>query len=143
MSDLGKALEDNLNSFAPMVYSEDIRFEVQASSSGLPILYERSDVLRDIRCLSGAESRLFSMLCMLSLMPLLPEKQRTNLLVLDEPDVNMDDVHAHRLRETLVPAMTEIVPHVIVVTPNQHDWPGARQHEVVKDGNGSRLERVT
>ena len=81
----------NLNRFAPLLFPERMTFSADVGDSGLGLNVERSDGrTSDIRHMSGAESRLFSLVWLLSVLPLVPDNRRSNLVVLDEFEANLD-----------------------------------------------------
>lgn len=135
-------LEKNMNRFAKTVYEgENFRFEINVDAGQFSVIVHRrgSDPC-DVRSFSGAESRLFILMFLLSLLPMIPSKRRTNMLILDEPCIGMDSQNQDRFRNRLLPAMLKIVPSVIIATPNIDDLPTwARKLTVVKQGGTSTL----
>ena len=78
----------------------------------------RSKRTSDIRFLSGAESRSFSLLFMIACLPLIPRNRRSNLIVLDEFEAGLDKPTRELLVDKFLPALNKIVPHIIFITPN-------------------------
>ena len=115
-------LEDSLNKYSNLVYLEPMRFEIRAMETGVSAVAIRNNGERsDICHLSGAESNCFRLLFAISLLPLLPERMRTNFLILDEPDgACSEPVREHLIREFL-PKLRAIVPHVFWITPKSID----------------------
>lgn len=138
------ALEKNLNKYSRQIFAEDFtfRFEVQDNKFDVWVTRRtgRKEITSDIRHMSGAESRLFVFLFVLSLLPLIPASRRMNILVMDEPDSNMDADTLETFSTRLLPALQKIVPSVIVITPRNDYIPsGSKIFTVVKDKGHSRL----
>lgn len=141
---LAKALEKNMNRYSRQIFQENFKFEFAISEGNFSISVIRTagktSVASDVRHMSGAESRLFGFLFLLSLLPLIPESRRFNILILDEPDANMDSATREVFREVLLPKLAEIVPSVVCISPNSDMIPHqARVVTVVKDKGVSRL----
>ena len=122
MANLCSKVEKNLNVYAPLLYSEAVRFTLDVSETQLNILITRvfdgKEVTCDVRRLSGAESRQFNLLFPLALLPLVPSNQRLNVMVLDEPTANLDEAAVDLFSNRFLPKLKELVPHVIVLSPN-------------------------
>lgn len=142
---IANTLQKNLNRFAKQVYDgENFTFEVDVDANKFDVLVTRKNGKQlevcDIRDLSGAESRLFVLVFLLALLPMIPARRRLNVLILDEPGIGMDDAALERFRTKLLPALLKIVPTVVVVTPNVEDVPTwAKVRTVVKKGFVSTL----
>jgi len=118
-------LQTNLNHYRDLIFAEPFTFEVSASESGVSILVDRNngkpDSVSDVRNLSGAESNSFQLLSLISLLPLLPDSDRVNLVVLDEPTSHMDSISRSIFNERFVPILREIVPSVYIISPHSDD----------------------
>lgn len=141
---IAKALEKNLNTYSNQIFSEDFKFTFHVEDNNFGISVTRKfagkDTTSDIRHLSGAESRLFIFLFVLALLPLIPDKRRMNILVMDEPDANMDDATREIFRDSLLPRLAKIVPSVVVISPNSEVVPQhGRVYTVVKNNGSSKL----
>lgn len=121
ISNLCAKVQANLNLYAPLLYSEKVTFALDVSETQLNILITRNfngeQVTCDVRRLSGAESRQFNLLFPMAILPLVPEKRRLNVLVLDEPTANLDDSAVELFASAYLPKLKELVPHVIVLSP--------------------------
>lgn len=134
----------NINRFAPLLFPERMEFAVDVSEGRLDISVSRSDGrTSDVRHMSGAESRIFSLVWLLGVLPLVPESRRANLVVLDEFEANLDGATRELLLDEYLPALNRVVEHVVFVTPNDPPEPGhgRRVVTVEKDGSRSRLVR--
>jgi DNA repair exonuclease SbcCD ATPase subunit len=100
----------------------------------------RNGASSDVRYFSGAESRLFAIVFLLAILPMIPDSRRTNILILDEPTANMDDAALEIFRDVLLPQLQKIVPSVIVVSPNPEIVPQhAPVFTVLKKNGKSKL----
>ena len=140
---IAKALERNMNRLSRQVFAEDFSFTFQVEEGKFDIFVTRrigtTFASSDVRHLSGAESRLFIMLRLLALLPLLPASRRVNILVLDEPDTNLDDPALEVFAKELLPRLGKIVPSVVVISPRDYSTEGAHVYTVVKEKGAARI----
>lgn len=135
-------IEDQLNKFRSIMFSEDFSFELIYDTK-FHILchrkYGKKVITSDVRKLSGAEGRGFTLLLLLALLTLVPKSRRLNFLVLDEADSNMGpDMLANFKR--FIPILNKVIPHIVVVTPKPDvSYDGARYFTIVKENGRSRL----
>ena len=137
-----KILEQQVNKYRKMFFSEDYEFEFRYES-GLKVLVHRHYGKRiessDVRKLSGAEKRFFSLLLLVATNTMLPAKKRCNVLILDEPESQMGPPAIDRFIRTLE-ILNKLVPHIIIVTPKTDlNIPGSRGFTVVKHHGMSKL----
>jgi DNA repair exonuclease SbcCD ATPase subunit len=135
-------LEQNLNLYSHLVFAENFTFEVTASESGMSIIVFRGNtgLNSDVRTLSGAESNSFRLLFVLSLLILVPSDRRMDTLILDEPCSHQDSVSRNLFITRYLPFISEIVPKVVVITPNQDDvLEGACEIIVTKENGMSSI----
>lgn len=143
---LASLIESNMNLHSNLLFSEKYEFELKVAPNKFDILvhrhHEDGKVLSsDARRLSGAEGRSFNLLVLISILPLIPPSRRTNLVILDEMDANMDPVGMEDMfANQFIPTLNSIVPHVIVVTPYETEFPSSRIIYAVKKGNKAKLE---
>ncbi len=140
---LAKKLEHNLNFYAKRVFEEGFKFTLQVEPNKFDVIVHRGrSKPSDIRYFSGAESRLFSIVFLLSILPMVPDSRRTNLLILDEPTANMDIGSLETFRDVLLPQLAKVVPSIVVITPNPEAVPQqARVFTVVKENGKSTLTK--
>lgn len=141
---IAEKLEANLNRFAKHIYSENFEFKLEVTETQFHVWVIRragiKKIVSDVRHLSGAESRLFNLLFVLAQLPTIPAKRRLSTLIMDEPEVGMDAETLEAFTKKLLPALAEIVPSVVVITPkNDYVTEGARVVTVVKEKGQSRL----
>lgn len=135
------AVEDNLNKYSPLLFAERMSFRIVVDENTTDITAVRQNgQASDVRFLSGAESRMFSLLWLIGVLPLIPDSRRVNLAVLDEFESGVDDMTRKMLVDEYLPRLNELVPHVVFVTPGTvEDGPGRRLVTVVKEKGVSRL----
>ena len=138
-------IADNLNRFAPLLFPETFKFSISVDVNTLNILVDRGgDLVSDIRYLSGAEGRMFSLLWLLSILPILPEKTRSNLVVLDEFEAGVDKTTREMIFDEYLPELNKIVEHIVFITPNEVEPKRGRKVLVaVKEGSTSELVPYT
>ncbi len=140
---LAKHLEISMNRNASLLFREPTRFAFHVEGVNFHILATRrvDGVVRtaDVRTLSGAESRAFSFLLALSIIPLLPDDRRTNLMVLDEPTTNMDEPFIEMFCGQFLPKLASVIPSVVVISPLPLDISVARTVLVTKEGKSTTV----
>lgn len=137
-------VESNMNAAAKILYQEPYSFKLNVENNRFDCIVHRTlagkVMSSDIRRMSGAESRIFSLLLALSLLPFIPKERRLNFMILDEPGENLDQGMEQIFRELLIPRLSQIIPSIVVITPKDNLLiPGARVLTVVKKGAQSRL----
>lgn len=140
-----KTLEANLNHYRTLIFAEPFEFSVVPTASGIAILVDRAneDVPTDVRTLSGAESDCFRMLMSMSLLPLIPDSRRMNVIILDEPTSHCDDVSRNIFVERFLPMLAEVVPHIFIITPHKQEiCEGAAEFVIIKERGKSRIEEL-
>lgn len=141
-----EAISDKLmklvNQYARIVFPEDYRFTFDWTGTNVSLKVHRRYGKRvdvsDVRKLSGAESKLFTIVLVLSLLSFVPKKKRLNMIVLDEPTANFSRETTEAFTR-LLPYLNKVIPSVIIVTPDSEErYHGAHEFTVVKvDGVAS------
>lgn len=137
-------LEEQVNKFAKLVFSEDFRFYFEMESTftiSVERHYGKRVVVSDVRKLSGSEKRLFSLVLVVSLLSFVPPALRPNILILDEPTATMGEDNKSAFIRFL-PVLNKVVPHLIVITPlKPHDFAHLEPdvYTVVRDGSSSTI----
>lgn len=144
MHQFAKQLEQRMNVNAPLIFPEPMTFEFTVATNSLSVVVTRGKgkeaKTSDVRFMSGAETKQFNLCLVSALIPMLPAVKRSNLIVLDEVDSGMNEAAAERFRNDFLPELQKIVPHVVVITPLDEQYPNARTITVVKEGNVSTVE---
>jgi len=141
---IAKMIERNMNHYAPLIYKEPITFKFEVSENRFDIYMERKYKKKvrvsDVRRLSGAEGRGFSFLLPLAILPLIPKNKRLNVMVLDEPTVNLDNSTKNLFMNSFIPKLCKVIEHIIVVTPLDDNYPNQKEYTVVKQNGYSSLQ---
>lgn len=137
-----KMLESQVNKFARFTFSEDFTFEFKYEKR-LEVLVHRRYGKRikstDVKRLSGAEKRMFTLLLVIADYTLTPLNKRSNMLVLDEMEANMGPEAIQNFLKAL-PVLNKIVPHIVVITPKPDlHVEGARCFTAVKKNGVTTL----
>lgn len=135
-------LEQQVNKFARFTFSEDFSFEFKYDKR-LEVLvhrrYGKKVKTTDVKRLSGAEKRMFTLLLVIATYTLTPQKQRSNVLILDEMEANMGPEAIQNFLKAL-PVLNKIVPHIVVITPKPElHVDGARSFTAVKKNGVTTL----
>lgn len=134
-------IESNLNKYAPLIFAEPFKFKMYCDDKGVFCNVDRGNKkVSDVRLLSGAESDCFRLLFAVSIMLLMPSSQRTNFMVLDEPDSHMGPRARSLFIDQFLPFLQSLVPHIFLITPLDHSlYPKHELWKVVKENSVSRL----
>jgi DNA repair exonuclease SbcCD ATPase subunit len=141
---ISHSLIGQINKYAAHIFSEDYRFEMDWNAAQINLLchrqYKGKIITSDVRKLSGAESRLFTYVLTLALLTFVPDNKRVSVMILDEPTTNMGNENREAFKELLT-AMANIIPTIIVLTPNFDEaYDGATCWTAVKRNGVSTLE---
>jgi DNA repair exonuclease SbcCD ATPase subunit len=144
INQLTNALARRMNAKAHLVFPEPMLFDFQLSDKTCDILVTRNagtkgELTSDIRVLSQSERKSFSLLLMYCLLPMTPNNSRLNIAVLDEMTSNMDHPTKVKVFREFIPALREVVPHIILADTGNLEIDDAREYTVVKKGNVSKL----
>lgn len=142
---IASMIEQNMNLYSSLLYTERMKFEIIVSKNQFDIKVTRKFgkkiVTSDVRSLSGAESRAFSFLLPLALLPLIPSSRRTNMMILDEPTENMDEGMRDLFLTSFLPKLNTIIPHIVVISPLTLDVPNARYFTAVREKGVTTLQK--
>lgn len=136
-------LMKQVNKYSRHVFSEDYTFSFNWDKSDLALLvhrkYGKKIITSDVRKLSGAESKLFTIVLVLALLTFVPARKRCNIMILDEPTANMSEENTKAFMD-LLPVLNSIIPSIIVITPRSKDiYPGATNWTMVKINGVAQL----
>lgn len=112
---------DRLNQYASMIFGEPFYFSVAVTETRFDINAERSGKVSDISMLSNSETQCFKLLSMLALMSIIPKEMRTNFVVLDEVEANMDKESERLYANRFLPMLKEWIDVIFVVTPKTEE----------------------
>ncbi len=142
LSVLGGMFVDNLNHLAREIYSEPYKFSLDLAKNKFDLLATRARKTTDIRSFSGAEGRLFSLLSLLALRPLLPKHLTTNLLVLDEVEAGLSPENQQLLIQEFIPRILQVIPTIFFITPKsakEFYVPNAQEMLVIRQRGIARI----
>ena len=147
ISFLAAKIEQNMNRFASLIFAEPIKFQFSVTGgNAFDIKAERKVngtlVCTDVRTLSGAESRAFSFLLPLSILPLIPASRRLNVMVLDEPLQNVGEARRDLFVNDFVPKLNSIIPHIIILSTEEEYYKNSDVYYVVKENSVSTLKKL-
>ena len=97
----------------------------------------------DLYMLSGAESSLFTLNLLVTLLPMLPASRRSSMLILDELDSNCSTRSKDIILDVYLPKLKKIVDTIFVITPNtskEFSIPNCHELMVTKRNTVSSLE---
>lgn len=138
---IGANLMGIVNRYAKIVFAEDYHFDMQWDTQ-LAIRvhrrYGKKVDVSDVRKLSGAESKLFTLILVLALLTFVPENKRSSLLILDEPTANFSEETIQSFKE-LLPVLNKVIPTIIIITPKPEVYEGATPYTVVKRNGVSSI----
>lgn len=136
---ISQRLMAQVNKYAPLVF-QDYHFDfVWDSQISIRVHRPGTDEPTDVRKLSGAESKLFTLIFVLSQLMFVPKNKRLSLLVLDEPMASFSE-ETSELFQKLLPHILQLIPSILVVTPDARErLEGANEYTVLRTIKGSRI----
>ena len=130
-----------MNKYAALVFNQDYRFELIWDTQ-LQLLCTRrvgKQVLTsDVRKLSGAESKLFTIILVLSLLSFVPSDKRPKVMILDEPSANFSAETTQAFIK-LLDVLKQVVPCIVIITPRDDVYPDSVPYTVVRTKEGSTI----
>lgn len=140
---ISSRLMTEVNKYSRFVFPEDFEFEFNWDASQLSLLVHRKigkkKVTSDVRKLSGAESKLFTLVLVLALLTFVPARKRCNCLFLDEPTANFSPETTERFK-ALLPVLNKVIPSIIVITPRTEErYENAAEWTMVKQSGWASL----
>jgi DNA repair exonuclease SbcCD ATPase subunit len=142
---ISNTLMKTINLYAKSVFAEDYEFEFRWDTSQLSLLVHRKFgdkvLTSDVRKLSSAETKLFTIILVLALLTFVPSNKRSNILILDEPDANFSEETTEAFKK-LLPVLLSVIPSIIVITPKTNErYENAHNFTVVKDKGVSTIQK--
>lgn len=139
---IASRLMTEVNKYARVVFPEDYTFEFKWDSKISLIAdrkYGKKRLISDVRKLSGAESKLFTIVLVMALMTFVPKRKRCNVLILDEPTANFSPETTEAFMR-LLPALNKLFPSIILITPRTDErYEGAREFTVLKTRKEAKI----
>jgi DNA repair exonuclease SbcCD ATPase subunit len=136
---ISQRLMAQVNKYAPLVF-HDYHFDfVWDSQISIRVHRPGADEPTDVRKLSGAESKLFTLIFVLAQLMFVPKNKRLSLLILDEPMASFSE-ETSELFQKLLPHILQLIPSILVVTPDARErLEGANEFTVLRTLRGSRI----
>lgn len=143
MKELANLVCNNLNLYAPLIFAENFKFSMDITDTSFNVLVDRGNKkVSDINKLSGAETACFSLLLLLSTLPLIPNSKRTDFVMLDELDANLGEPLKELFVNKFLPMLATIIPKILVITTSRKlKFPDVAENLlIVKDGDESVIQ---
>lgn len=131
-----------LNSYSSLVFDQDYKFNLIWDTQ-LQLICTRTvgkqQLTSDVRKLSGAESKLFTIILVLSLLSFIDPLKRPKTIILDEPTANLSNETTQAFIK-LLGLLKQVVPSIVVITPRDDVYPDSMCYTVVRTKNGSTIK---
>lgn len=135
---INQHLMEAVNQYASIAF-EDFRFEFVWGATVHMLVHRAGSETTDVRKLSGAEAKLFTITLLMALMKFVPKQKRLSMIVLDEPTASFSE-QTTDLFHRLLPHLNKLIPTIMVITPKSSErLEGATELTVVRDAKGSRI----
>jgi ABC-type sugar transport system ATPase subunit len=139
VDEISRRLMATVNKYAAIAFP-NYRFEFVWGAQ-VRLLVHRPKGTTDVRKLSGAESKLFTLILTMSQLMFKPKSKRLSLLILDEPSASFSKETLERFHR-LLPYMQQLIPSILIVTPKSEErYPGAHEYTVVRDASGATVKK--
>jgi DNA repair exonuclease SbcCD ATPase subunit len=143
MAEIADCIVQRLPYYANMLFDEPgLTFSYEVSATDVLIVAKRREIdeetgketwfEHDISSFSGGEKRRMSVALVLTLADCVPTSKRTNMLVLDEIDANLDDIGQHRFAHELLPALKSEYESIFVITHSETMQRAATYDQVLR-----------
>ena len=141
VAQISDALCRLLNKYSRIVFDSDYTFTLEWGTQ-LQLLCTRKvgaqELTSDVRKLSGAESKLFTLILILSLLSFVPPSRRPQLMILDEPTANFSSETTQAFIR-LLNVLKTVVPSIVIITPRDDIYPESYPYTVVRTKSGSSI----
>lgn len=137
---ISEQMMGTINKMGTLVF-DNYRFEFMWDTKIRLLVHRRGKSPTDVRKLSGAESTLFTMILIFSLLMYVPSDKRLSLLVMDEPCASFHEGMIDRFH-TLLPHLLTVIPSILIVTPKEYErYPGAKEYTIYRDASGASIRK--
>lgn len=131
-----------VNKYAKIIMPEDFRFEFRWDTQVSLIVHRKNGNKTepsDVRKLSGAESTLFTLILVCSLLNFVPPRKRCSVIILDEPTARLSDEMTEVFKK-MVTILNTIIPSVVIITPKSNEvYEGAHNFTIIKERGVARI----
>lgn len=139
VEEISRRLMATVNKYAPIAF-KGYTFEFVWGPQ-VRLLVHRPKGTTDVRKLSGAESKLFTLILVMSQLMFVPKSKRLSLLILDEPSASFSGPTLERFHR-LLPHIQQLIPSILIVTPkSQERYEGAAEYTVVRNSDGAEIRK--
>lgn len=139
-----KTLTEYVNDYAPILFSDPIEFSHLPEDELASVMFQRKNSKRvDVRHLSSGATRKFILALIPAMAKMVTPDKRTNMVILDEVDANIDRVGQSIFTDQFLPMLVNRFDSVFAVTPYENVIDGSSQWTVTKEKGVSRLRRKT
>jgi DNA repair exonuclease SbcCD ATPase subunit len=145
MRHIGTIVEANLNKYRELLFAEPFVFSIKIEESSFEVIVDRGNgLISDVSKLSGAEGAAFILLLLLSMLPLIPRKLRSDTIILDECDAYLGPPLKAMYFNSFLPVLSTVVPKVVVITTAGSNLKieGARNILIEKDGDTTEIKEL-
>lgn len=141
VSQISASLCRLLNKYAKVVFDQDYKFDLLWDTQ-LQLLCTRKvgnqRLTSDVRKLSGAESKLFTLILILSLLSFIPPERRASIMILDEPTANFSAETTQAFMR-LLEILKTVIPSIVIITPRDDVYPDSIPYTVLRTKQGSTI----
>ena len=135
-------LSSNINYYSSFLFS-DLKFNLSCDSHGIDFIASNGDGKGfDVQFMSGGEKKRLTISLLLSSREMMSPSKRTNLLILDEIDSNMDSIGKDYISRFLIPELRKSISSVFVIT-HSHDLLDRSVYDqvwtVIREGDNSYM----
>lgn len=150
MKKIATLVEANLNLYRPLIFAEPFKFSISITENKFDVIVDRSKsgaqnkLISDVSKLSGAEGTCFILLLLLSILPLIPQRKRTDTIILDEMTALLGPPLKNIFYTKFLPMLATIVSKVVcIITDTDIPLNDARIYTIQKKGKESTLIEST
>ena len=138
---ISKKLCDLLNKYSSLVFNTSYKFQLVWDTQ-IQFIVERKvgnqTLVSDVRKLSGAESKLFTVILVLSLLSFIEKDRRPTVMILDEPTANFSQETTESFIKIL-DILKTVIPSIVIITPRDDVYPDSYCYTVVRTPKGSSI----
>lgn len=139
VDEISKRLMKMVNKLSSIAF-KDYVFEFVWDTQ-VQLLVHRPKGTTDVRKLSGAESKLFTLILVISQLMFVPRSRRLSLLILDEPSASFSGKTLEKFH-ALLTYIQKLIPSILIVTPKSEErYPGAVEYTVYRNAEGAEIRK--
>ena len=125
---LASVLTRKLNYYASFLFGSKVQFEISPKENAIEFMYKKAGGKEgDIRTMSSGEKRRLTLALIPAILNVVPRNKRTNVLILDEIDSNVDEDGKVRMDE-FIPKLKKLFSTIFVVSPSKTPFKNIDKH---------------